>query len=146
MRELNRYAKQIRDSRFEILRIMAMVMIICYHFVVHGCESYIDVASMSNRILLDCMSMYGKVGVNLFVLVTGYFGVTSVFQREKLVKFIAQVFFFSVVLFGAYISLGGGGSLQVVCVSHFFLSLLISIGSLPRMQYCSYSGITSIEC
>jgi len=85
-----------RWSNFELLRIVAMLMIISYHYAVHGYADYIDNVRFSQRVYLEMFSMFGKIGVNLFVLVTGYFGIENNNNIARIIKLECQTLFFSV--------------------------------------------------
>ncbi len=89
-----------RQSNFELLRIFAMLMIISHHFVVHGFFEY-DVFSVTlPKIYLRCMNIGGKVGVNIFVFISGYFLIESKKVKiSKLCKLWGQIFFYSVVIY-----------------------------------------------
>lgn len=88
-----------RQSNFELLRIIAMIMIIMYHYVIHGLQGTNADWGESNKLVLEIVSMFGKIGVNFFVLISGYFGIKSTGRASKLIKLDAQTVFFSVILF-----------------------------------------------
>lgn len=89
-----------RDSNIELLRILSMVMIIGHHFAVHGGFYFDSDRITGNMLFLQWLSLGGKIGVNLFVLISGYFLVTSPGLRlGRVVKFWLQVFFYSVVIY-----------------------------------------------
>lgn len=87
-----------RNSNFEILRIFAMLMITAYHYVVHGeCTNNVT-PSYGMEILLNIGSGGGKIGVNIFCLLMGYFGLkigVSSHSFKKLLKLESQVLFYS---------------------------------------------------
>ena len=85
-----------RNSSFELLRIIAMLMIIGHHFVVHG--GFLD-ASTVNSWILTFLEFGGKFGVIIYLLISGYFMVTSKFTFRKLLKLWCQVWFYSVLLY-----------------------------------------------
>ncbi len=65
-----------RASNFELLRLVCMFYIVLHHFIVHGLKSAgywgeaINIYSViSNSFII--------VGVNCFVLISGYFGIQS---------------------------------------------------------------------
>jgi len=66
-----------RDSNFELLRIVAMLMIIGHHLALYGapCDdpSYIS----PNILLCQFIQGGGKLGDNIFILITGYFSITT---------------------------------------------------------------------
>ena len=83
-----------RRSNIEWLRVLAMLMIIAYHAVVHGNTSEIALGE-GNKIFLECASLWGKAGVNVFCLIMGYFGVNSAFRVKKVIQLEAQIIFYS---------------------------------------------------
>lgn len=96
--------RQRRSSNFELLRIVVMLMIIAYHYVIHGQVGLLENGNFLQRIFLECFSMFGKIGVNLFVLISGYFGLEKCFSVKKLLKLEVQCLFFS--LLGVVIGIG----------------------------------------
>lgn len=71
-----------RDTGPELLRIIAMLFIMFHHFAEH---SGIDFSVWSiNNITLALMQSLGKIGVNVFVLITGYYSCNSKFSVKKL--------------------------------------------------------------
>ena len=75
--------KNIRDSKFEILRIIAMLLIVAHHFVVHGFELENIETFSYNKIVVEILSLGGKLGVNLFVLISAYFMIDSKFKFKQ---------------------------------------------------------------
>lgn len=108
--------KPVRDSRFELLRIFAIIMIVFNHFSSHGVlkvgtgEQYVmwNAGPTFNRLLTMWFSPGGRVGVGIFFMLSGYFMITST-KARKVSKLIAQAIFFA--FFCAIVSL----------VFHFFL-------------------------
>lgn len=101
-----------RNSNFELLRVVAILMITAYHYVVHGAA---DIASMTGEggILLNVSSLWGKAGVNLFCLITGYMLVKKEnisYNRLKTVEW--QILFYTLLgllvgfILGKHIGLG----------------------------------------
>lgn len=88
--------EKMRNSSFELLRIIAMLMIIGHHFVVHG--DFLD-ASTVNEWILTFLEFGGKFGVVIYILISGYFMVTSKFSLRKLFKLWCQIWFYSVLLY-----------------------------------------------
>ncbi|MCF0126765.1 MAG: acyltransferase family protein [Clostridia bacterium] len=72
-------------------------MIVAHHYSFHaGFEltSYVDLKIF----YVQCLQMFGKLGVNLFVLISGYFLSTSKIKIEKIIKLELQVIFYSVLI------------------------------------------------
>lgn len=82
-----------RKSNFELCRIFAMFMIICHHFAIRNgfavCE--INIFSIWIRVLESA----GKIGVNLFILLTGYFMVEKEMKLQKAICLILDTVFYS---------------------------------------------------
>lgn len=75
-----------RKSNFEILRILAMILIISYHFVFHSNYNYWTINA--HDFILRAFWLFGEIGVNLFMLISGYFLVCSKFSWKKVIKLI----------------------------------------------------------
>ena len=92
---------KLRNSSFELLRIISMLLIVAHHFVVHG---KFDLTSMFNKniFFLQSLSMFGKLGVNLFVLISGYFSCMQPspphIKFSKLIKLEIEVIFYSILI------------------------------------------------
>lgn len=95
-----------RESNLELLRIFAMIMIVFHHFAVYGNFNF-DTSNISiNLIWHIFILMGGKIGVNIFVLISGYFLVKEKeikLDFKHILKFILQVLFYSVTLYTLYI-------------------------------------------
>lgn len=86
-----------RNSSFEILRIISMLLIVMHHYSVHGGFDLVN--NFNGKIyFVQVLQMYGKLGVNLFVLISGYFLSTSKFSWKRIVKLELEVIFYSVVI------------------------------------------------
>lgn len=90
-----------RNANLELLRILSMVLIVFHHYSYHGGFDFQGVTA--NKILADLLLFGGKLGVNIFILITGYFTVHSSFKWRKLIRVWLAVVFWSVfgVLLGA---------------------------------------------
>lgn len=97
----------LRHSNIELLRIIAMIMILAHHFSIHGgFELSADVISV-NRLWLQFIQIGGKIGVNVFVLISGYFLISSKSLKiNKVIKLWIQIFMYSVLIFLLFIILG----------------------------------------
>lgn len=100
--------KKVRNSSIEILRIIAMFLIVVSHLSVHGVESVIPLNELKpcfNKYMLESIQ-FGALSVDIFIIITGYFSVKSTFKVEKLIKLVLQVFFYSIVIFLSLCALG----------------------------------------
>lgn len=95
--------RKVRQSNFELLRIIAMFLIVLHHSMVHG------TLTVSGKVVLNMghpltfaiynfLAFGGKVGVYIFVLITGYFMVNSKISIKKITKLWLPIFFWSVTI------------------------------------------------
>lgn len=83
-----------RKGNIELLRVISMLIIIIFHFSDWGGLLYID--NNINRLFGQFINIGGNLGVNLFVLISGYFLVNSKFKVKKIIKIILEVWTYSV--------------------------------------------------
>jgi len=98
-------SKRERNSSIELLRIIAMIFIVMSHSSVHG--DFPNVAShvLLNNYFLDWLVL-GNLGVDIFVMISGYFLSTKEFKIQSVTKLLAQVWFFSCLCLAIYILAG----------------------------------------
>lgn len=87
-----------RSSNFELLRIISMVFIIWHHYTLHGGILNVEYTNI-NKYLAEIIYIFGKIGVNLFILISGYFLINSNFKIKKIVKLIMKVLFYNILVF-----------------------------------------------
>lgn len=102
----NKLIEKQRKSNFELLRIFAMVLIILHHYALHGGLSSVDSYGINKYIGIICL-IGGKLAVNLFVLISGYFLIESEFKIKKVLKLIFQVYCYSLAFFVGYVVFKG---------------------------------------
>lgn len=89
--------KRERKSNIELLRVLSMIMIVFYHFFVHG---EFEITSLStNAVIMEILSLGGRIGYDCFIIISGYFLIKSEFKINKLLRFIFQVTFYSIGLY-----------------------------------------------
>ena len=92
-----------RDSNIELLRIIAMFMVVCLH--VNGLALG---NPDSNDMILEPVTSIARfyfqslciMGVNIFVFISGWFGIK--YKTKSLANYIFQALFFSIVIFIPY--------------------------------------------
>lgn len=82
-----------RKSNIELLRIISIFLIIVFHCVFKSGFSFEPGLSV-NKLLVKSFYMFGELGVNLFILIFGYFMVNSRFKWKKLIRLLAEVQFY----------------------------------------------------
>lgn len=89
--------KKERNSSIELLRIICMIFIVAHHFSVHGNFDIFTVQNISgNTILVQILSIWGKMACNIFMLITGYFMIKSKFNLKKCILLMLEMIFYSI--------------------------------------------------
>ena len=101
-----------RNSNIELLRVFSMLMIIAHHYVLYGamqnydpdiaCISY-QQGSVINKIIAQLLLPGGVVGVGIFFLIMGYFGIQS--NHIKVTPIVKDTLFYSVLGLFVYLIL-----------------------------------------
>lgn len=114
---------KVRNSSMELLRIIAMIMIVLCHFATHGRFSF-DINSLSiPRLWWSFIETGGNLGVDIFVLISGYFLVESndkVFNLKRVLKFWGQVFVYSIAIYFIFYIIGVQDFNLISCIKAFF--------------------------
>ena len=89
-----------RNSNLELYRVLTMLAIVAHHYVVNsGLLGLISGNYFNPRNLFFLLfGMWGKTGINCFVLITGYFMCTSQITLRKFLKLILQIEFYALVV------------------------------------------------
>lgn len=95
--------KNERNSAFEIQRIISIIFIIAHHFSVHGGFNFgaLDNSGLIifNNMWISLIAQLGKVGVNLFVLISAYFLIDNTrFKAKKILSIILEMLTFSIII------------------------------------------------
>ena len=87
--------KAERNYSIDLLRILAMMMIIVMHQMSHGggTEVYDDISL--NSIIARFLHALCVVGVNLYVLISAYFLVNEKFRFSKVIHIVLETWFYS---------------------------------------------------
>jgi surface polysaccharide O-acyltransferase-like enzyme len=88
--------KSLRDSNFELLRIILILMIIGNHYLFNGGLIPILQPSDFNFYIAYLFLSFFIVAVNCFILITGFFQINKEFHFKKVVELWTEVFFYSV--------------------------------------------------
>ena len=90
-----------RQSNIELFRIVMMLGIIAHHFVVNsgllGMMS--PTLEHGNDVFLWLFGMWGKIGINCFVIITGYFMCSSCFTWKKFIKLVCEIEFYKILIY-----------------------------------------------
>lgn len=146
-----------RDSNIELYRIIVMLAIVAHHFVVNSglLEVMYENPTDIRTSYLWLLGMWGKTGINCFVLITGWFMCTSRITLRKFLKLFLEIVFYNIVIgsifyVSGYQDFSWGGLLRMIwpvwkvsdgfisCYLLFFLFipfLNILIGNMTRKQH-----------
>lgn len=118
-----------RQSNMELLRVVAMMMIITLHYLDKG-DVLPGFAEMNtvNHYLAWIMEAFCYVSVNLYVLISGYFLVTSRFTFKKLVILWAQILFYSWIIGGIFLLTGMAGEEATSLYELIFIAFPVTAG------------------
>lgn len=130
--------KKARLSNFELLRIIAMFLIVLAHLCGHGIlndrtisiDFYNEYKSVINLALF--FTSWGRVSVNIFILLTGFFMINTNISFAKILKLWFSIFLYSI--FGLFIN---------IYLSKGNIDLLLSIKSFFPVVFNQYWFMTS---
>lgn len=103
----NRHASSssIRQSNFELLRIISMILIIAAHFSYHGGFNFTSLSI--NFFWIQFLNMGGKVSVNIFILISGYFLINATkIKIKKILRLWLQIFTYSIIIYLVFVATG----------------------------------------
>lgn len=86
-----------RNTSLDLLKILAIFLIVSFHASYKGIPAN-AVSGMGsiNQILYYTFYHFGELGVNLFMLITGFFLVNSrKVGKDKIISFVLDIYFFS---------------------------------------------------
>lgn len=98
--------KKKRDSGIELLRIICMILIIFHHYSYHGGFQFTVRDYGPAMIAIQEAAMFGRIACSVFVLITGYFLVTSECGNHyaKVLPLVMELcFYYAVTAFGVWL-------------------------------------------
>lgn len=103
--------KPPRQSNLELYRILVMLLIVAHHYVVNS-----GLAASGGPILAAPLSLrslfllgfgaFGKIGINCFAMITGYFMCKSRITANKFFKLLFEVMFYKIVIYAIFLVSG----------------------------------------
>ena len=138
---------KVRKSNIELLRIIAMFLILFYHAIARGVIQY-----RMDTPILGSLYVVSYIGVILFLLISGYFGIKP--SVKGFLKLYFLLVFYKVLLFVVYLIRGWGeisiGVKEVVtlflpfsgAVGHwwFFRTYILLYLTSPILNYVKKGG------
>lgn len=135
---LGKMPTKVRNSNLELFRIVSMFLIVAHHYVVNsgltaaGGVIYQNATSLRSVFLL-VMGAWGKIGINCFVLITGYFMCKSNITAKKFAKLLGEVMFYRITIGLLFIAFG-----YQECSPSNLLSLILPIKSISTGFTAAY--------
>jgi surface polysaccharide O-acyltransferase-like enzyme len=88
------HPKAVRNSSVEVLRLIAMLLIVMHHWFVHGIG--VDFALFTSReLIFQTFEIFGKIGVDIYILISGYYLINGQFRWSKFWSLLIQTLVFS---------------------------------------------------
>lgn len=89
----------VRDSNMELLRILCMFGIVLNHFAIYPPWDFGGIVISFNKLLIQILLIFGKLGVNCFILISGYFMIRKTSRRvSSILKIWLQILFYSLLI------------------------------------------------
>lgn len=91
----------VRESGVELLRIVAMLMIVAHHFALHTeWGTSFSSSQTFNTYFISILTSFGKVGVALFFMITGYYLANlEKYKWTKVFRILLPMYFYSITFF-----------------------------------------------
>lgn len=88
-----------RQANFELLRILAMFMVVALHYMLKGGIAIpMSKNGSAMNLLAWLLEAFCIVAVNVYVLISGYFLVEANWSLKKLVKLVLQILFYALLV------------------------------------------------
>ena len=100
--------KKERASNIELYRIVLMLLIVAHHYVVNsGIQNLLyEQPFKIQSIFLFIFGAWGKIGINCFILITGYYMCKSNITVKKFLKLLLEVEFYKIVIYLIFVTTG----------------------------------------
>lgn len=121
--------KSKRNPGFELLRIVAMLMIITLHYNSQtGALLQLGIPATGTAVFANIMESFAITGLNVYVLLSGFFLSKGRVKLSRILQLIAQVYFYTFVI-SLVMMLVGTYSLQAGNTTYKLVEYLFPISS-----------------
>lgn len=108
-----------RESNLELLRILAMLLIFLGHYVYWGIGDEFKTGNFFNELIFNFLILGGRIGVNIFVLISSWFLIDSKFNFKKIIDLSLKVKIYAFTFLIIAILLKESLSLKWIIISLF---------------------------
>ena len=95
-----------RNSNIELYRIILMLAIVAHHYVVGTGGQIVFDGENWKRDFILIFGAWGKIGINCFTLITGYYMCKSQITAKKFIKLFLEVLFYNILFFTLFVVFG----------------------------------------
>lgn len=86
----------LRDSNYELLRIIATFFVVLWHAIIHA--NLLNKTSGTVNFVLVALIFITIIHVSLYMLITGYYQCNGNFKLSKLLSLIGEVWFYNIII------------------------------------------------
>lgn len=129
-----------RNSRIELLRIGAMLLIVVLHLIQNDDRlNYVLSDNSFNSACLIGVKLFANIGVSIFALITGFFGISPSYR--KLFALVFKTWFYSVCITLVFLLCGCSHLKEFVTVmiplnsGHWYINAYVIL-----IMVCSFAG------
>lgn len=129
-----------RNSRIELLRIGAMLLIVVLHLIQNDDRfNYVLSDYSFNSACLIGLKLFSNIGVSIFALITGFFGISPSYR--KLFALVFKTWFYSVCITFVFLLCGCSHLKELVTVmiplnsGHWYINAYVIL-----IMVCSFAG------
>lgn len=97
--EIVKVKKKVRDANFELLRIVAMFMIIIHHYLIFGGILQNVVEGTMEYYIVNAIEFACIVCVNVYVMISGYYMIKSKTKFKKILQLELQLLAYSIFMY-----------------------------------------------
>lgn len=121
-----------RDTNMELLRIVAMFMVVTLHCIGHGDFLNDTSVSLENYILLRLLDSLSQIANALFLMTTGYYMINKKFNLKRILDLWGKTIFYSFIIWIVCVLLGRETQVlkslfPVTIGNYWFISAYISL-------------------
>ena len=97
--EGNSLSVKKRNPSFELLRVIAMLMILTLHYNIHAeVLLQLGIPAAAVNLFANIMEAFAITGLNVYVLISGYFLSKGKVKLSRIITLICQVYFYTLII------------------------------------------------